>query len=275
LTTLEAVRQSDGSVHPVSRPETLLPWLALGVALSPALMELGRHLGAHPWSRYVLVPLLMLAWSASRAEPPAPAPSPASSARRLSLGAALLLCALVLEFWGLFAGPPQVARLSLPVGFLGMACWVGRPPLGSALLSIWLVPVPYFLVRSLAPALLPVMQGLSSVVLGAFGSDDAVVALERQDGGLLMAALLSSIGWFGALGRGSSLPGCALSAGLWGACGFAVQWLAIIVGALVFGQGETPGGRVWLDQGAPALVALCALAFTAWRATAAPRSYAQ
>lgn len=233
-------------------------WVALGAALSPALVELGAHLQAEPRTRYVVVPfgLLLLALGSDLSKVRPRSSLPASGT---VLGLALLAGGLLVELAGWVAGPPQLARLSLPLAVLGMACVTGVPRAKAALLALWLVPVPAAALRIPSPAL---ESGLAQVAAlpftlltdlrfdgRAFVAETGRLWLEPAYGGLPLAALFAAIAWAAAARQGRAWTQAIRATAIAGALAFPVQILGLAAGAGLLLLATPDAGRFWLDHG--------------------------
>ncbi len=129
-----------GAQSPALPAREALLWLGLVSALSPILMDWVRHLIAEPRSAYaaVFLPLLLhLVWCDSRRAAPRP------------LALWPLVSALVFALVMVGGGVARYGRLALPVSVIGMGAWLGRPRPAVALLSLWIVPAPGFLMDAL------------------------------------------------------------------------------------------------------------------------------
>jgi hypothetical protein len=241
----------------------LILWLALAVAFSPTLFELATHMVAEPWARYAVVPLLLLLRAAVTG-------STVHQARRFGLW--LILGGLALEILGIVAGPQRLARLGLPLAIIGMSCLLGRPSIPTAMLSLWIVPIPYTFIHTLSPVLDSLVARAAALLAWPLipelmVEDHALRWCTEQlwitpaQMGLPLAALLSSIGWFHATQSGRSMLKAAERAALWGLAAFPIQAIAIALAALTLRLGEAEIGRTWLDHG---VWILAASAGTLW-----------
>ena len=126
-------------MHPAVRsPST---WLRVGavIAFSPALADLALHALSTPRAiaPVVAAALLIAGTVRSRAEP--------ASNRRAAF--AVLAFAASLEVLGIVANIAALSRTSVTLAVVAMAQLTGRPPLTTALLSLWLVPIPVSLLE--------------------------------------------------------------------------------------------------------------------------------
>ena len=89
------------------------PWLALGVAFSPVLVNLARSVGEYPEQRVTLLAPVLLLLAIRRSGPGRPA-------GRWD-GAVAIAVGVALEMLGIFTRSWSIARLGLPVAALGLA----------------------------------------------------------------------------------------------------------------------------------------------------------
>jgi len=229
------------------RRERLL-WLALAMALSPVLADLGSHLAKTPWTRYVLVfPLLT-----ARAIPRCPA-----RVRPQRDGFALLLLALGLELLTLGGGLTSLARVAIPLAAFGLARALGRPLLAVATLTTWWLPVPNTFVALTSPGLESALVVAAAALWKALGVTlrlegsrvvgmHGMLALEAADGGLPLAAVLSGLGWYAATLRGRALGSRLRTAGAWAVLALPVQVFAIFVAIGAAGLSAASAARLGL-----------------------------
>ena len=226
-----------------------------GFAFSPLIADLVSHWWAHPWARYSLVfgPLL---WIAGRGEVRRPEPA--------RDGWLLMGVALALELLAVGAGYTRVARWALPLGLLGLCRVLGLVTWPVALLGFWLVPVPHALLDRVAAPLDSAWLQLGALLASAFGVavsvegatlalPDSVIALSPWDSGVLLASLLSGLGWYRGLRAGLGSAGCGLWAAGFGAAAFVLQALAVSAWVAFGAAGAPLPDTGWLT---PALALL-------------------
>ncbi len=201
-------RANENPVIPVDRVSgavACLLWLVLAAALSPTLLDWGRHLVAEPEARYaaLFVPLLLhLAWLRPSSEP------------RRALALWVVILAVLFAFLAVGGGVTRLGRLAVPFAVLGMAAWLGRPGPAVAVLAFFAIPVPHALVDRVGKLLEFLPQ--TSLVL------------EPADAGLGLVALLAGFGYHAAVARGAGvLPG------IWRACVWALCALPLQAGLLL------------------------------------------
>jgi hypothetical protein len=240
-----------------------LPWIALALAFSPVLLELGEHLASEPWTRYAaLFPLLL-----ARAAAAAPRRPEASAS-----GYAWIAAGAAVEIAGVGGGIPRFARPGLALAVIGLCRARGIADLRVAALALWMIPLPSTALGAASPALETALlrpaawlgrsAGLAerSEPPGLAGADGALL-LQPPDGGLPLAALLSGLGWYAALRAGEGTrAGLARAAGL-GIAAFPLQALALVVGAGVLALGAPRAAELALR---PGLWPLAAAAGVLW-----------
>lgn len=237
-------------------------WLAAGIAFSPALAEIAGQTVSNPRTTTPIIAgsLLVLASVRCRVRE--------TPGRTVALG--LLAAAAVLEILGILGGSSTFARVSVPVAVVGVSRMLGHPPLATALLSLWLVPIP---VSLLEPLREPFENGAAAFVaaVGSLVSPDAVAVgplvrasgrsfeLRAPDAGLHLAHLLALVGWYGAVLRGEGLGAAARMAGKTALLTLPLQPIFLAVAALALLAVGPSAARGVLDPGLPALVLVTAL----------------
>lgn len=227
-------------------------WLALAVGFSPVLVDLARNLLAFPHDHCTLVAPVLLAL-ALRPGAPRQRPRPGLGAGLIACGAGLQLAGIAIDGW-------SVSRLGLPLAALGVAAWLGRPPLAATALLFWLVPVPDSILGAVSPrgeSLLsqlgvalsrPLAAGLEAVG-PLVRAGDAYLPLEAGDWGHAPIAALSATGWFASVRLGRNVATGMLWAALGGAAGVAAQLLFGVLGIAWFALGDPAGlAFVWIRQ---------------------------
>ena len=236
-------------------------WSALALGLWPVFEDLAAHVIGHPWAGYRAVfPVLMVL--GARHHPGRRHPR---ADGYLLLGAGLLV-----ELIGIGGGIDRLARPALPLGVLGLARLLGRPPLGVALLALWMVPVPTFVLQPVTAVLAPALASLTASSLQPLGLSlqahagtldglSGAIHLGAGDTGVPLALLLSGLGWYAGLRRASEdlhfprphkvLRDSARAALRWALWAAPIQVGAILVAGIVLGLGNAGWGRVLLQYG--------------------------
>jgi hypothetical protein len=237
-------------------------WIALAIAFSPALLDMGRNLAADPYDLNTLVPaLLLLGYVVAQRSQRAPGRQD---------GLAVLLAGLVLEILGIASMTWSLARLGVPVAIMGAARLTGFPSLRVAALALFVVPIPDFLILGASPDLEVALASSASYVASSFGAPLVVEALElrsaeqhlnlvAQDGGLVLLPLLMTIGWFHALRAGTSIPRALMGVAAWVLALLPIQVMALVIAGLLVAAGDPELARIWLRDGLWPLIAVVGL----------------
>src|SRR5690606_27207394 len=118
-------------------------------------------------------------------------------------------------------GVARLGRLGIPLAVVGMARALGRPPLATALLALWMIPPPARVLTALAPGLEQAMAHAAAALAGAldvparaapYGLVLAGSTLElfAADGGIPLVVYCAGIGWWRAVRAGGG-PRAALA----------------------------------------------------------------
>lgn len=242
-----AVRGGSGPSSRTGR--ALLLFAALGFALSPILLDLARHLALEPWALYAAAVPPLLAWAARREGGARASPR---------LGGALVAAALVLEIVAVGGGIVRFGRPALPLAVLGLCRALGLASARTALLAAWMVPVPFVLVEAAGLPLAGLWGELAHAAVAPAGAElalrptDHAFALEGAggtlplrpvDGGVVLAAGLSGLGWLAGLRARAGWLGCALAAAFFALAALPLQLLAVglAAAALAGGLGALAG----------------------------------
>lgn len=248
-----------------SRRLVVLPWLALAVAFSPVLWDLLLNTVREPVDRVALLSPLLIGLSL-RGQPTAPP-------RRSGLW--LLGAGAALQVFGLASGSLSVARVGLPVGFVGLSRWTGRPRLGTSLLAFGIVPLPDTLYAQLTPAAETMLarllaDSLASVwpALDASGpllrGPGGALELRPSDTGVPVAIGLALIGWYAAVREGAGLGHALQRAVAWSLLALPAQSLGLLAGVAGLAGGHPDLARGWLTHGVWLAAALSGLGFATW-----------
>lgn len=220
-------RHESTSSRTPSHAREILLWSAIAVALSPVLRDLGAHVIAHPWAGYCAVFPVLLVLAAGHWR---------RRDRPRGDGYLLLAAGLVIELVGIGGGIDRLARPALPLGVIGLARLLGRPPLAVALLALGMVPVPTFVLRPVAGMVGPALAGLTAIACGSLGlslraqgatltSVSGAIELGDGDTGVPLAVLLAGLGWYAGLRRASvDLPPHGSQSLLRQSAGTALRW---------------------------------------------------
>lgn len=245
---------------------SVLVWCALVIAFSPVLIDFALHVWERPWARGMLV-FPWLVWQAARVDRPA---APPPRGRALLLGC--VAAALLLQLMAVGGDAVRIARIGVVVAG-AVALWSsGIAGVRTALLALWVLPVPQLLISVASPALESLVgQGaalLPGVALGGIAALDPHLAahgarlpLEPVDGGVALYLGLAGVGWARAVLGGRSLPGAVRAAAGWALAGVPIQLGVVALaatGAVGFAGAEA--ARSLLDQASWLIVGAAALA---------------
>jgi hypothetical protein len=255
----------DGEAKPKTRQwfEEGALWLALLLAFSPTLLGLADHWEARSWPRYSLAFLPLLIWSVRH-----------DSAKRplFREGLALIAVAVVGQFLASLAAVTFVARPLAAMAVIGLLLLRGLASPGTAMLALWIVPVPYMVIRDLGcDASAAALCSAAATLLSALGAPIAAVgnslsvgegrlSVASPWGGLVLLVHMTGLAWY--LSRRRGLGYLATAGSLLAAAALAlpIQWIAItLAGALLCAGSARTAGLV-LDPGswlAPLLAAVC------------------
>jgi hypothetical protein len=224
-------------------------WIALAVAFSPVLVGLARSLAAEPENRAVLVApvLLLLALRGNAANAPA---------RRRAAGSAIAV-GVALELLGLISGTRSVARMGLPIASLGVAGWMGRPPLVVAALLFFAIPIPDTVLLLASPALESAVVEAASAILRELGASvqahtNSLMAsasrinLHPMDGGASLAIVLGALGWYSAARVGDGIRRAGRLAALFCLLALPLQVLVVVLSGALLAAGMLDASRFWL-----------------------------
>ncbi len=249
-------------------------WIAAGVAFSPALAEIAAQTVSNPRTTTPVIAGALLLVAATRSR------SHEAPERAVALG--LLAAAAGLELFGILGGSSTFARVSVPVAVVALSRLLGHPPLATALLSLWLVPIP---VSLLEPLREPFENGAAMFVaaVASLASPDASAVgplvraggrsfeLHAPDAGIHLAHLLTLVGWYAAVLCGEGIGAAARLAGKAALLTVPLQPVFLTAAAFAFVTLGPWAARGVLDPGLPALVLVTALPWAERRRRAKPR----
>lgn len=236
-------------------------WIAWAVGMSPVVAIAPTWLAERPESLYVVFAPLLLLWEAARAHRADPGP-------RRGWGLLVVLTALPTLLLGLETGSPTLGLGGAALAFIGVALFTGLPPLSVAVLALWIVPVPVFVLDRLSPgletiwmdAVIPIARGLGVELVQtgpvAFGRGETRVEFFPVDDGLLLAHGMALVGYFHARRRGEPPLVCVRRSLVWMGLGFVLQGAVLLVALLATNRGDVEGVRHALVHGPTMLIAL-------------------
>jgi hypothetical protein len=238
-------------------------WLALGLAFLPVLIDLLRHVAVEPWARYALLFPVLFVRCALRAES---RPAPARD------GWVWLALGMGVDLLAVAGGSVRLGRPGLALAAVGLCRLFGFARLPVALLTLWAVPVPRIVLDVPSPHLESLVLGVAAGAANLLGAGVVVKGWAAQvgglefklhdyDGGLILLALTSGLGWYAGLMARAGWTGCAWRALLGALAGLPLQILGVTLalGALAWGRPDV--GRALLDHGLWLAVALGGIAW--------------
>lgn len=237
-------------------------WIVLLGAFSPVLLDLSRHIAAHPWAGTAVV-FPWLAWIATRSNPPV------DRRPRTSIVWGALIFALVLEIVAMSGAAPRIARVGFVVGLLGVVWGAGWAKSTPALVLIWIVPLPTMLFEILSPGLehrlgalcARLLPGLEFQPLGVMPSlvsaSGESVTLAPSSGGLALLFAFAGLGWFRAAASGATALAAAGRAARWSLIGIPIQALILLAAATALAAGVRAATAQRVLDHAAWIVILC------------------
>lgn len=237
----------------------ILPWVALGCAFSPVLIQLANAIPEVPFGWSVLLAPVLIFAAASRcgrkAQP------------RRGWALVLLVAGLLIQLVGLGGGSPGIARLGLPISIVGLSLWTGVPRLMTALLALWAVPIPRAFFGLTTPNLESAYAQIGAAMTGALGIDisasgplircgAARLELDPYHSGIHLIFVITELSWYAAVRKG--LPPIAALARTAAAALLAIplQVFAVWVAVLLLAAGSPEVANFWLDHGVWLLTAI-------------------
>jgi len=249
-----------------------LPWLGLGVAVSPVLASMAETFWRAPHSRPALLAAVLLAFALARTGAPS-VPAHRDGGVGLALG-------LLMVVFGLAGETEFVARLGIPVAALGLARLAGRPDARTAALLFFAVPVPATLLMLVSPALELQLGRLALLAANGLGASLELsgrtwvgtagrLELTPPDNGLPLVPMLAGLGWYAGLRAAGDLRTCATRALAFGVITIPLQLAGLVVAACLLWAGSPDAGHVWLSRGLWLTIAVAGLV---WIERQGPRS---
>jgi hypothetical protein len=239
-------------------------WLGTAVAFSRVLLDLVHSLFETDACWSILLPIPLIAICIGR-------DTPASRGAGAG-GGLLILLGLVLNVLGMSLDAWSIARLGLPLAAIGVARITGQPALPVALMSLWLVPLPYSILTVLTPWPESGLASLAAAVTTQLGAPlhaagpvihgpAGKLLLDPDHSGLPLAVGLALLGWYGALRRGGGLSKPLRAAALGFVLAFPIQAFGVCVAALALWSGSPGVGQALVEWG---LLAVCSVTSVLW-----------
>ncbi len=243
---------------PRSASQRLGPSLVLGMALlvgfSITLQHLLAHWVAHPWSRYSLAFVPLLAWAIYRDEAP--------QKSFVRLGALAIGLGLIVQFLAVKGAVLGVARPTLATTTVAFLLMRGVASARCALLALWIVPVPHIFMDALGGAAAGnFLFGVGAAVLSALGVQVAVeggsvvsgglqLDIDSVHGGYVALVQMLGLGWFWATRRQLGFADSLRTMALFALFALPIQFVAVIGAVLGLAAGSL-GGAVALLESIP------------------------
>ncbi len=259
----------------------ILPWVALGCAFGPVLIQLANAIPEVPfgWS-VLLAPVLMFA-AALRRERKAQHCERKTQPRR-GWAPVLLIAGLLIELVGLAGGSPGIARLGLPISVVGLSLWTGVPRLMTALLVLWAVPIPGTLYGLTTPNLESAYARLGAAIMGALGADIGAsgplirsgaerLELDPYHSGIHLIFVITELSWYAAVRRELSPMGALVRTTGSALLAIPLQLFAVSVAVLLLVAGAPEVANFWLDHGVWLLTAILGVVWIETRCVSANR----
>lgn len=237
-------------------------WAALFLGFSPTLLDLARHWIAEPWAApfAVFVPLWILAVR-----------RPADRSHARPLGLLLVVGGLLLATFAATSGVTRWGRFGLPAAVVGLAMWLGTPPVARALVAAWWIPFPHFFQTAVFQPLSRLAERWASDGQAWTGGAPLYAAQEMlpaidavpigpADLGLQSCWLLAGVAWYAGATRGCGGGQTAARALRAGFLGIPIQGLALALAVPMTLLGSAELARGFLDLVVP-LVAVGALSW--------------
>ncbi|MCH8083932.1 MAG: archaeosortase/exosortase family protein [Myxococcales bacterium] len=240
----------------------ILPWVALGCAFSPVLIQLANAIPKVPFGWSILLAPILIFAATSRCE--------RSAQPRRGWAPVLLIAGLLIELVGLAGGSPGIARLGLPISVVGLSLWTGVPRLMTALLVLWAIPIPGTLYGLTTPNLESAYARFGAAMMAALGAELSAsgplirsgaerLELAPYHSGIHLIFLITELSWYAAVRKG--LPPMVALARTTGTALLAIplQLFAVWVAVLLLTAGLPEVANIWLDHGVWLLTAILGL----------------
>jgi hypothetical protein len=237
----------------------ILPWLALGCAFGPVLIQLADRIPEAPFGWGVLLaPALMISLATRDQRRALP---------RRGWAQALLIIGLVIELLGLAGGSPGIAGLGLPVSVVGVALWTGAPPVRTALLALWALPIPTTAYGLTTPNLESAYAEFGAACAAMLGAElDASgplirtgvgrLELDPYHSGIHLAFVATELVWYAAARNGTSVQKALARMAVVALLAFPLQVVAVLAAIALLVAGAPEAATFWLDHGVWLLTAL-------------------
>jgi hypothetical protein len=247
---------------PIQQLVRILPWVALGCAFSPVLIQLTHTVPKvyFGWS-VLLAPALMISLGVRDRHRALP---------RRGWAQALLAIGLLIELIGLAGGSPGIARVGLPVSIVGLVLWTGAPSVKTAMLAFWAVPIPVAIYGLTTPNLESAYAQIGAAFGALLGADIHAsgplmragvdhLELDPYHNGLHLTFIMTQLVWYAAVRNGASVLQALGRMVCVAVAAVPLQVLAVLVAVLLLLAGAPEAANLWLDHGAWPLIAILGL----------------
>ncbi|MDP6980688.1 MAG: hypothetical protein QF570_19160 [Myxococcota bacterium] len=232
------------------RNTDVLLLVALLAALSVSIFDLVVHWVANPWSRYSVVFAPLVAWVAYHET---------HRRRHPRLGALLIVVGMTAQLFSVMADTLALSRPALVCALMGLSINRGFASKRCALLSVFIIPIPYSVAKELAGLKIAewwmslVADALSiehTLVLHVFRVVDGQAALEvsATHGGVPLLALALGLAGYAGLRLHQSLAQTGVQLLRWVAVLIPVQLLALALAVVALEPLGAAATHFFLDQ---------------------------
>ncbi|MGH0031809.1 MAG: hypothetical protein ACQGVC_18630 [Myxococcota bacterium] len=216
-------------------------WLALGVALSPALFDAGALAVREWWARGSVVVALLAVFAMCEAH------EPQRPGRHAAVGLGLVALGVAWTLVAAGGGMLRLARPAIPIAVLGLALLLGRPAGLRAALLFFAVAPPKTLMDAL-PGLHDLAGRLPASDGGPGDGGGFAEGLVSADGGLPLVVVLAGVGAFLGVRRGGSLGQVARRAVRCGLLALPIQAAALLLAWALWRAGQPELARFGLSH---------------------------
>lgn len=236
-TSAEGLRRSD-----------IVLSLVLLASFSLSLIDLFGHWIASPWSRYSMVFIPLVAWVAYNED---------DRRRHPRLGAVMIAVAILIQLASAKAAILAVSRPALACGLMGYLLNRGFASKRCAVLSLFIVPIPYSLASDLGGAaiaewmfvhLAQLLGTAASLANHLMHVGTASLPVSSTHAGLPLVVLSAGLAGYAALRRHTGLVGAAKTLGVLLLCVPVVQGSAIAIALAALASGAVPAASFILDN---------------------------
>ncbi len=230
--------------------DVVLP-IALLAAFSVSIVDLVQHWLANPWTRYSLVFIPLVVWIARHED---------YKRRHPRLGALLIVAAVSTQLFSVMADTLALARPALVVAMIGFLINRGFASKRCALLSVFIVPIPYSLAKEVGGvAIAEAWMGYVAEMLGiahtlivhvftTSGSEPAGLEISATFGGVPLLTLAVGLAGYWGLRLRKSLAQTGERLLRWVAVLIPLQFAALALAVVVLDRVGPGAATVLLDR---------------------------